>query len=218
MQDTASGINTSRHNIMTQAEKSQDKKSFNPLIGVSIAVVALILVIFLMSDRGSSSTHSVELAPSGDPMSAESAGKKAQDTGAIERAAQPAPGASARKFIKQLRDKGEPYPFDELMARASGYAADGSLADAYLTFFFAAREGHPEAMMMMAEMSDPTLFRSENNLLDKPDAIQAYKWYRRALDSDFEPARPRLENLHQWALAEARYGNEDARQLLLNFE
>ena len=202
---------------MTQAEKTQDKKSFNPLIWISVIVIGLIVVIFLMSDRGSPH-QSVELGDAEASSPAGQATKSNSEEGTIDRAALVPPGQRARSFIKQLREKGEPYPFDKLMAKASAFAAEGSLADAHLTFFFAAREGHVEAMMMMAEMSDPTLFRSENNLLDKPDAIQAYKWYRRALDSGFEPARPRLDNLYQWAVAEARFGNVDAQHLLLNYK
>ena len=216
---------------MTQAEKLQDKKPVNPLVWVSIVVVGLILAIFLMSNRGgvtSQNTAAPAIAPAPGQSAAEKMDKGMEDassdssatskgSGAIKRDAQAAPGARARSFIKQLRDQGKPYPFDKLMAQASAYAAEGSLADAYLTFFFAAREGSVEAMMMMAEMSDPTMFRSENNLLDKPDAIQAYMWYKRARDAGFEPAQPRLDNLHQWAIAEAKFGNEDARQLLLNY-
>ncbi len=198
---------------MTQAEKAQDKKAFNPLIWVSLAVVVMIVLIFLMADRGAGRGNS-NLDAAGNAESADST----MDSGSIERDSLVPPGERARSFIRQLRDKGEPYPFDELMAKASAYAAEGSLADAHLTFFFAAREGHVEAMMMMAEMSDPTLFRSENNLLDKPDAIQAWKWYHRALEAGFEPAKPRLDNLYQWAVAEAKFGNNDARQLLLNYQ
>jgi TPR repeat protein len=201
---------------MTQAEKTQDKKTFNPLIWVSLVVVGLILVIFLMSDRGSTGKTNGLAGAASEPATTEQVTRN--EEGVIDRDALVPPGKRARSFIKQLRDKGEPYPFDELMAKASAFAAEGSLADAHLTFFFAAREGHVEAMMMMAEMSDPTLFRSENNLLDKPDAIQAYKWYRRALDAGFEPAKPRLDNLYQWAVAEAKFGNTDARQLLLNYK
>ena len=205
---------------MAQAEKSQQKKSFNPLIWVSLAVAGLILVIFLMSNRGSTQRKVISL--DAQPQVADTAGQAdaaaKNDFGAIERDAPAAPGQRARHFIKQLRDKGEPYPFDELMTSASAFAAEGSLADAHLSYFFAAREGYVPAMMKMAELNDPTLFRPENNLLDRPDAIQAYKWYRRALDTGFEPAQPRLQNLRQWAEAEARFGNADARQLLLNFK
>ena len=205
---------------MVQAEIEQDKKRINPLIWVSIIVIGLILFIFLGSDRGSVRTETVQLEDQRAETEVEAAVEisEKQTVGEINRDdLELAPGLRARGFIGDIRKQGKPYPLEQLMAQASTYANEGSLADAHLTFFFAAREGHIEAMMMMAEMSDPTLFQSENNLLDQADAIQAFKWYRLALDSGFEPAKPRLENLHKWALAESKFGNTDAQQLLLNF-
>jgi len=200
---------------MAQAEKEQDQPRVNPLIWVSIVVLALIFFIFFGSDRANVRTETLELE---DQLVVDkSTGDDKTADGEINRELLAPPGMRAREFINQLREQGQPYPFDKLMAKASEFASEGSLADAHLAFFFAAREGHVEAMMMMAEMSDPTLFQSENNLLDKADAVQAYKWYQLALDSGFEPAKPRLDNLQQWATAEAKFGNTDAQQLLLNF-
>lgn len=197
---------------MAQAEKEQDQPRKNPIIWVSLIVIGVIIFIFTASDRGGVdreellSKHKTEVVE--PPPEVE---------GQLDRDEFAQPGMRARKLIQQIREQGKPYEFDELMARASSFAIEGSLADAHLIFFFAAREGNVEAMMRMAEMMDPTLFRPENNLLDKANAVQAYKWYRKALDSGFEPAAERLENLRYWAETEADYGNADARQLLLNF-
>ncbi len=196
---------------MAQAEKEELPPKKNPLIWVSIIVLGLIIFIFVVSDRGGVSRESL---PIQDAPETEA---QAESMDAINRESLVPPGLRAREKIKNFRDQGPPYEFDKIMALASAYASDGSLADAHLMFFFAAREGHVEAMMMMAEMSDPTLFRAENNLLDRANAIQAYKWYSQALEKGFEPAANRLENLKHWAEAEAGYGNTDAQQLLLNF-
>lgn len=195
---------------MAQAEKEHNSTKINPLIWVSIVVIGLILYLFLGTDRSTIQSEKLKLDEPARVQTTEAEGQ-------INRELLVPPGLRAREYIRQVRAQGKPYPFDQLMARASAYANEGSLADAHLVFFFAAREGHVEAMMMMAEMSDPTLFQAENNLLDRANAIQAYKWYRLALDKGFEPARPRLENLAQWARAEAAYGNAEASQLLLNF-
>ena len=201
---------------MTQADKEQDKQRINPLIWVSIIVIGLIFFIFVGSDRGGVKTETLQLEDQQDTTVEQEVAVESSE-GQIDRELLVPPGVRAREYIGELRQKGKPYPLEELMAKASTYANEGSLADAHLAFFFAAREGHIEAMMMMAEMSDPTLFQSENNLLDKADPVQAYKWYQLALSSGFEPAQPRLDNLYQWAMAEAKYGNADAQQLLLNF-
>jgi hypothetical protein len=213
---------------MAQAEKKQGKSKTNPLIWVSIAVIGLILFLFLGSDRGNlqkGSLQSVVVPLSIEPSSAIEApspdsltGDTSQEGEIIREPTVPAvPGAQARDLIVDLREKGKPYPLAEVMSKASAYVKDGNLADAHLAYFFAAREGNVEAMMTLAEMSDPTLFQPENNLLDQADPLQAYKWYKRALNSGFEPAKPRLDNLYAWAEAEAKIGNSAASQLLLNF-
>jgi len=212
MHDTSSGIKQINRKIfMAQAEKEELQPRKNPLIWVSILVIGLIIFIFVVSDRGGVSHEPLPI------QQAPVAETPTDDEDSINRESLVPPGLRARDKIQQFRNQGPPYEFDKIMALASAYASEGSLADAHLMFFFAAREGHVEAMMMMAEMSDPTLFRAENNLLDRANAIQAYKWYNHALEKGYEPAANRLENLKSWAEAEAGYGNTDAQQLLLNF-
>ena len=199
---------------MAQAEKENNKSSKNPLLWVSLIVIGLIIYIFVASGRGNISTPKVaQDAPEDDAVVI----KQSVQEGQINREALVPAGMRAREFISQLRKQGKPYPLDEVKAKAAMYSSEGSLADAHLLYFFAAKEGDVDAMMVMAEMSDPTMFRAEDNLLDEPDAVQAYIWYTQSLQNGFEPARERLENLHQWANAEARYGNTAAQQLLLNF-
>lgn len=196
---------------MSQAEFEEDRPKRNPMTWIILIVVGLIAFIIFGTDRGGRQTETVELDSAADAKVQDS------DDGQIDRQVLAPPGERARELITVYRKQGKPYPFNELMASASSFANDGNLADAHLLFFFAAREGHIEAMMMMAEMSDPTLFQAENNLMDRADAVQAYKWYRSALDKGFQPAQLRLDNLHQWAKAEAQYDDPMARQLLLNF-
>lgn len=196
---------------MAQAEKEENQPRKNPLIWVTLIVIGLIIYIFVASDRSGVSHESLpikQVPEISEPIVNE---------GGVDRELLVPPGLRARELIKQYRTAGQPYPFEEIMAKASAFSNEGSLADAHLMFFFAAREGDVDAMIMMAEMSDPTLFRAENNLLDHPDAIQAYKWYNQALQKGFEPAATRLENLKHWAEAEADYGNAEAQHLLLNF-
>ncbi len=203
---------------MAQAEKENNKPAKNPLFWVSIIVICLIIYIFVASDRGQPGSHNASDAATEQNVSAGSSQSgQSSDEGQINRDAIIPPGMRAREYIRQIRAQGKPYPFEEIMAKAAQFSSEGSLADTHLVYFFAAREGYVDAMMIMAEMSDPTLFRAENNLLDEPDAIQAYKWYSQSLQKGFEPARMRLQNLQQWANAEARYGNTAAQQLLLNF-
>jgi TPR repeat protein len=211
MQDTASQSDLKhKTGCMAQAEKETSKSGKNPLLWVTLVVIGLIIYIFVASDRAGINSPKASVKATEDNA-------EVVEQGQIIREPVQSPGTRARAYIHQLREKGKPYPFDEAMAKADAFEAEGSLADAHLLYFFAAREGHIPAMMVMAEMSDPTMFHAENNLMDQPDAVQAYKWYKQSLDLGFEPARIRLDNLHQWAKAEANFGDASAQQILLNF-
>ena len=136
--------------------------------------------------------------------------------GTIERSLLVPPGMRARQYIAKLRSAGKPYPLSEVVAKAKQYRSEGSLADAHLLYFFAAREDHLAAMITMGEMSDPVMFRAEDSLLDQSDAIQAYKWYSKADELGQPFARRRLDDLGRWANEAAANGNAEASQLLLN--
>lgn len=189
---------------MSEADQSASSSRRNPLLWIAAAVVGLILFVFLSGDRGDG-----KLATRGDAESAA--------VGSIDRSLLVPPGMRARQYLEQLRAAGKPYPLAEVYDRAQQYLQDGSLADAHLLYFFAAREEHLPAMMTLAEMSDPTRFRADNSLLDNADVIQAYKWYRKAAAMGDTAASRRIDELKQWASAAAQAENPHARQLLLNF-
>jgi hypothetical protein len=210
---------------MSELNETGSSSRRNPLIWVSLAVIGLILFVFLSGDRGDSmSTRSDESAGVDETTGAvktkltEEAMLTEETTGTIERSLLVPPGMRARQYVEQLRTEAKPYPLALVYEKAQGYLQEGSLADAHLLYFFAAREGYLPAMMMMGQMSDPTLFRAENSLLDDADVIQAYKWYQQAAEMGHQPASERVVSLRQWAQDEAEEGNFQARQLLLNFE
>ena len=186
-------------------ESSPPMRRPNPLIWVSLIVVGLIIYIFLASDRDG-------------PMEAARETTPVDSSGEIERSLLIPPGMRARQYIAQIRKGEQPYPLEIIFEKGSSYQNEGSLADAYLLYFFGAREGYLPAIMKMGESADPTLFRAEESLLDHADGIQAYKWYQKAATLGHQPATERVKNLQLWAIAESKVGNSDARQLLLNFE
>ena len=200
----------------------------NPLIWIALIVIGLILFVVLNGERGTSLTPGnappatdasaiVEDSTTADVSSISEDSASSDTSGTIERSLLVPPGMRARQFIEQLRADGEPYPFPEIFAKADQYQLQGSLADAHLLYFFGAREGHLRAIMKMGEMSDPNLFLAQDSLLDQADAIQSYKWYRKAALMGHQPAADRVIVLHQWAQTESRLGNTTAQQLLLNF-
>jgi len=212
---------------MSEMNEAAPSSRKNPLLWVSLAVIGLIVFVFVSGDRGGpvpAGQPEAEVASitsdviTGDGTTGDGTTDEDITSGSIDRSLLLPPGMRARQYIEQIRDNGKPYPLAEIYARAQNYLQDGSLADAHLLYFFAAREQHLPAIMRMAEMSDPTLFRAEDSLLDHADVIQAYKWYREAATLGHEAAAERLDGLQQWAVVEAESGNPHARQLLLNFQ
>ncbi len=226
------------------SESEPPVKRHNPLLWISLVVGGLIVYVLVGSDRGTPVTTEravervgqvervkpaelVEPVEQAEPIeqaepveqiaSLELVGQ-VETSNEIERSLLIPPGMRARQYIAEIRKKGVPYPFVSIYDKGSSFQQKGSLADAHLLYFFSAREGYIPAMMKLGEMSDPTLFRAENSLLDHADAIQAYKWYQRAAAQGHAPATEGVNNLRQWAIAESKFGNPDARQLLLNFK
>ena len=187
----------------------------NPLLWIALAVIGLIIFVFMSGDRRDSMI--VEKPVEEQPLDQQPVDDEVT-TGSIDRDLLVPPGMRARQYIEQIREQGKPYPLSEVFERAHQYLQEGSLADAHLLYFFAAREQHLPAIMHMGEMSDPTLFRAEDSLLDHADVIQSYKWYQMAASLGHQAATERLDSLQQWAIAEAETGNPHARQLLLNFD
>ncbi len=183
-------------------EPSSTAPKRNPLFWIILIVAGLIAYIFLTRDRDV-------------PVSSQEQESRQENIGEIDRNLLIPPGMRARQLIEQVRSEEAPYPFESIFAKAAEYQQEGSLADAHLLFFFCAREGFLPAMMKMAELSDPTLFRADHSLLDQADAIQSFKWYQKLVEQGQSAADGRIQNLQKWAVQEAEAGNPYARQLLL---
>ena len=183
-------------------EDEPSRKKSNPLLWLAIAAVVAIAYIFAGTDRGNTVVVS-------EPDNVEVI------SGTIDRSLLIPPGMRARQFIEQLRSEGQPYPLDDVFRKAGDYNSEGNLADAHLLYFFAAREGHVDSMVKLAELLDPNLFQSENSLLDQPDPVQSYKWYRKAAEQGQSDMSARIQKLQQWAKQESESDNPYARQLLL---
>jgi hypothetical protein len=229
---------------MTELNEPTSSARRNPLIWIVLIVVGLILFVVLSGERGdvpltlkidqtpialSGAATQADVASDTDNLSGmddstsvdsaiitNDANPTTDSAGAIERSLLVPPGMRARQYIAKLRAAGKPYPLSEVFEKAQQYRGEGSLADAHLLYFFAAREDHLAAMMTMGEMSDPVLFRAEDSLLDQADAIQAYKWYSKAAELGQPNASQRLDGLDRWANEAAAKGNAEASQLLLN--
>jgi len=132
-------------------------------------------------------------------------------------AAKEAKPEQAREIISQQKDTTE-VDYDKSYQEALRFMEDGQMADAQLLLFYSARAGHGPSALVLAGLYDPVEFDPATSLMDKPDAFQAFKWYSKALDAGQEQAGARIDALKAWCETAAAEGDQQAAQLLLQWE
>ncbi len=125
-------------------------------------------------------------------------------------------GDAAREIIASQRSDSR--PLSELNRLAGEYQQQGRITDAYLLWFYAARQGDGKAAFSLATLHDPNHFKPGSSLLTEADATQAYKWYSAAAHQSIPQAAERLQALHATLKAQAETGDLSARRLLLNWQ
>jgi hypothetical protein len=126
-------------------------------------------------------------------------------------------GEQARAIIKELQAQDGPTG-QQAFDQAEQLRAAGDKMDAYLLYFFAARQGHGDAALELATQADPAFHSLETSALDFPDPIQAYKWYRVAIEAGNSTAQRRLTELRNQIELQASTGNEQAQRLVLQWK
>jgi TPR repeat protein len=124
------------------------------------------------------------------------------------------PGAKARLLIAQMRSSGN-IDLDKAFAEAGAAQAAGDLSDAYLLYFFAAREGHVASALALGRQADPASHDPANSVFEEPDLNQAHKWYRIAADSGDADGRKRLAALRARVDEMAADGDPQAQRISL---
>lgn len=124
------------------------------------------------------------------------------------------PGARARALIAEMRASGT-LSLDELHAAAVAAQESGELQDAYLLYFFAAREGHTEAALTLAQQADPATHAAEGSVFEAPDLVQAHKWYEVAARQGNETAQAGLADLRARVDRRAADGDPEAQRIAL---
>jgi len=138
-------------------------------------------------------------------------------TAPLPPAAKEAKPEAAREIISQAKETNET-DFDKSYKQAIEFMDDGKMADAQLLLFYAARAGHGPSALVLAGLYDPVGFDPATSLMDQPDPFQAFKWYSKALEAGEDEAAAHLEALKAWSEKAAAEGNQQASQLLLQWE
>lgn len=122
-------------------------------------------------------------------------------------------GNEARKLIAEAKGSGGGN-LENLYTKAGDFLTKGRSADAYLLYFYLAKQGYGLASITLAEMADPAYFKPQTSFLDAPDIFQAYKWYSEARTQGMKEAEAQLRDLKLRAKAAAAGGDEKMRRLL----
>lgn len=124
-----------------------------------------------------------------------------------------APGSYARSKIEEYRQAGT--AADEAFQEGARQLARGRSIDAYLLYFYAARQGHTGAALALGTQADPAYHDPILGFIENPDVTQAIKWYRLAANAGSANAEDRLLSLQARVEQEAAQGDEQAQRLAL---
>ncbi len=126
-------------------------------------------------------------------------------------------GEQARALIRELQVSDES-PAQTAFEKAGVLQAEGRRVDAYLLYFFAARQGHSGAALELGTQADPAYHSADTSTLDAPDPMQALKWYKVAIEGGDSTAQRRLTELRNQIELQASTGDEQARRLMLQWK
>lgn len=177
------------------------------LIGIVIAAVIILAVIYLVVSERETEPVPEPLPESERPLETVAPAESAEER-----------GDTAREIIDELRSREGGIDYGAAYDRAQQFRAEARSADALLLYFFAARGGHAPAAFDLAALYDPNHHSGDPDLAEEPDAFQAYRWYRAARDAGHEAAAERIAALRTWAEDAAGAGDAEAERLLLQWE
>lgn len=180
---------------------------------VALAALALLGWYFLSPSDRSVTDASTPVAVSGAQAPRGAAGGV---SGSDPVGGENARGDLARAIIEELRGQGR-VDLDQVYERAERFRAVGMLADAYLLYFFAARQGHAQSALALGRMYDPKTFSREASILEQPDPVQAHKWYQVAARAGDAAAKRHLADLRGRVERTAGQGDEESRRLMMQW-
>jgi TPR repeat protein len=206
--------------VETEVADSEPERRGGPWKLILLVVVVTLIGVWLVPGDPEPEESA---ADTGEPPSlldlpATAAGGAPKLPAALEKPAiDERPGAHARSLIARMRASGE-LELDAIFSAAERAQQDGELADAYLLYFFAAREGFAPAAMALATQADPASRDAGSSVFDAADLTQAHKWYQLAADQGDAEARKRLADLRARVEQMAAAGDTQAQRTALQWQ
>ncbi|WP_456445776.1 hypothetical protein [Thiolapillus sp.] len=203
---------------MEDTEKKASTTASNRLWLILSAVMAVTLAAVFMVPDGKKPAQDIPLPTAPDPQPAPSGQEQTLSSPAPvatpEAGRELGEGEAARKFLNESPD----LDAESVFQRAQAFRQEGRMADAWLLYFKAARDGNAPAAMALAEQADPAYFDPGQSLLDEPDLVQAHKWYLQARRNGSQEAEKRLDQLLEQLRKAAAGGDHQAQMLLAKWK
>jgi len=208
--------------VETELADSEPPRRHGPWKLIVIVAVLTLIGVWLVPGDGPERPASVVEKPLDFPPSLLGAPDRTAPAEATAEAETPAPaapvddrpGARARALIAEMRAAGD-IRTDEVFAAAEQAQGAGQLADAYLLYFFAAREGHAGAALTLGGQADPATFDPATSVFEAADLNQAHKWYQLAAQNGDAEGKERLADLRQRVEQMAASGDPQAQRISL---
>ncbi len=195
---------------MQEGKKTSKTAASNRLwLIISLVIVVTVIAVLLVPEAGNQ-VEDIPLPVASPAPAPATSGEVVEKQASVS--APRNDGDVARKYLADTAGK-EAAP-DAVFAQAQEFQSRGWLADAWLLYFKAAKDGHAGAAMVLAEQADPRFFRAGETVLSRPDVVQAHKWYQQAQSNGSELAGQRLQQLLVELKKSAQEGDEQAAVLL----
>jgi len=216
--------------VETEVADSDPQRRSGPWKLIIIVVVLTLIGLWLVPGDKPAEDPAVAIPPADVPKQADAptapsllasdpAGEQTKVQPAPAPTVEPAvvddrPGARARALITRVRAEGG-VDLDQVVAAAQQAQIAGELSDAYLLYFYAAREGSAAAALELGKQADPASRDPLSSVFEGPDLSQAHKWYQAAARSGNTEARDRLADLHTRVEQLAAGGDPQAQRISL---
>jgi len=207
--------------VETEVADSEPQRRPGPWKLIIIVAVLTLIGVWLVPGDKSQEDPAVTERPQGAPSllaDGPDDERKAVETPTLaakgQEVADDRPGARARALIAGMRGDGN-IDLNQMVASAERAQIAGELADAYLLYFFAAREGSAAAALELGKQADPASRDPLSSVFEGPDLNQAHKWYKIAAENGDAEARDRLADLHARVEQMAASGDPQAQRISL---
>jgi TPR repeat protein len=207
--------------VETELADSEPPRRRGPWKLILLVAVLTLVGVWLVPGDGPEETPTVAEKPTaGEPsLLAEGPAEAGVEAPVSEPSTEPAPvddrpGARARALIAEMRAAGDIQP-DQVFEAAQKAQQDGEMADAYLLYFFAAREGHSGAALTLGAQADPATRDPADSVFQDADLTQAHKWYQMAAQLGDTEAEKRLADLRSRVEQMAAGGDPQAQRISL---